>query len=71
MIIVTERGLISDYTLYALGLRDQSVLTSGSDWREADGMGEFGRIWVDDIRSCLNVVRASLTRDGRTPLDGL
>ena len=42
------------------------ILTSGSDWREADGMGEFGRIWVDDIRSCLNVVRASLTRDGRT-----
>lgn len=42
------------------------ILTSGSDWKKADGMGEFGRIWVDDIRSCLNVVRASLTRDGRT-----
>lgn len=42
------------------------VLTSGSDWKKADGMGEFGRIWVDDIRSCLNVERASLTRDGRT-----
>ena len=42
------------------------VLTSGSDWKKAEGMGEFGRIWVDDIRSSLNVVRASLTRDGRT-----
>ena len=42
------------------------LLTSGSDWKEADGMGEWGRIWVGDIRKCFNVVNASLTRAGRT-----
>ena len=42
------------------------LLTSGSDWKEADGMGEWGRIWVGDIRKCFNVVNASLTRDGCT-----
>jgi len=34
------------------------LLTSGSDWKEADGMGEWGRIWVGDIRKCFNVVNA-------------
>jgi len=40
-------------------------LTSGSDWKDADCMSEFGRIWVDDIRKCYKVVRASLSKDGR------
>ena len=42
------------------------ILTSGSDWKKADGMDEWGKMQVSDIRSCLNVVRASLTRDGQT-----
>ena len=41
------------------------MLTSGSDWKEAAGMGDWGKMQASDVRSCLNVVRASLTRDGR------
>ncbi len=41
------------------------ILTSGSDWREADGMSEWGKMQASDIRSCCNVVKASLSKDGR------
>ena len=41
------------------------ILTSGSDWKEADGMGEWGKMQVSDIRSCCKVVKASLSKDGR------
>ena len=35
------------------------------DWKEADGMGEWGKMWASDIRSCYKVVKASLSKDGR------
>ena len=41
------------------------ILTSGSDWKEADGMGDWGKMQASDVRRWLNVVSASLTRDGR------
>lgn len=41
------------------------ILTSGSDWKDADGMGEWGKMQASDVRSCYNVVNASLSKDGR------
>ena len=41
------------------------ILTSGSDWKDADGMGEWGKMRASDVRSCYNVVNASLSKDGR------
>ena len=41
------------------------MLTSGSNWKEAAGMGRFGLVWVDDIRRYVGVVRANLSKDGR------
>ena len=41
------------------------ILTSGSDWKEADDMGEWGKMWACGVRSCYKVVKASLSKDGR------
>ena len=41
------------------------LLTSGGDWKDADGMGEWDKTWAESIRDCFNVVRASLSKDGR------
>ena len=41
------------------------MLTTGCDWKDDDGMGEWAKNWAGDIRNCLNVVRARLSRDGR------
>ena len=41
------------------------ILTSGSDWKDADGMGEWGKMRASDVRSCYTVVNASLSKDGR------
>lgn len=41
------------------------VMTSGGDWKDADCMGDWGKRWVDDVRDCCNVVRASFSKDGR------
>ena len=41
------------------------LLTSGGDWKDADDMGEWGKNMANDIRKCFNVIRASLSKDGR------
>ena len=41
------------------------ILTSGSDWKEADDMGEWGKMWASSVRSGYSVVKASLSKDGR------
>ena len=41
------------------------VLTSGGDWKDADGMNKWCKMWADSIRDCFNVIRASLSKDGR------
>ena len=42
------------------------LLTSGGDWKEYSGMGKWSKNWAEDIRKCFNVVRARLSRDGRS-----
>lgn len=41
------------------------VMTSGGDWKDADCMGDWGKIWVGDVRDCCKIVRASFSKDGR------
>ena len=41
------------------------LLTTGSDWREADGMSEWCLIHTRLVKSCFCVRRASFARDGR------
>lgn len=41
------------------------LLTSGSDWREADGMGKWCSRQASDIKSNLNIRGAKLTADKR------
>lgn len=41
------------------------VMTSGGDWKDADCMGDWGKIWVGDVRDCCKIVRASFSQDGR------
>ena len=41
------------------------LMTSGGDWKDADGMNKWCKMWADSIRDCFNVIRASLSRDGR------
>ena len=41
------------------------ILTSCGDWKEADDMGEWGKMQASEVRSCHNVVNASLSKDGR------
>ena len=41
------------------------ILTSGSDWKEADGMSKWGKMWASSVRSGYSVVKASLSKDGR------
>lgn len=41
------------------------LLTSGSDWREADGMDKWSSSQASDIKTCLNIVDANFTSDKR------
>ena len=41
------------------------LLTSGGDWKDTDGMGEWDKNMANEIRKCFNIIRASLSRDGR------
>ena len=49
------------------GSRDEwrLLLTSGGDWKKAEGMGKWCKDCADDIRSSFYVWRASLSKDGR------
>lgn len=35
------------------------LMTSRGDWKDAEGMGEWGKMQASDIRSCCKVVKAS------------
>jgi hypothetical protein len=41
------------------------LLTSGGDWKDAEGMNKWSKMQVGDIRSCYKVVKASLSKDRR------
>ena len=41
------------------------LLASGGDWKDADDMGEWGKNMANEIRKCFNVIKASLSKDGR------
>ena len=39
--------------------------TSGGDWKDADGMNKWCKMWADSIRDRFDAIRASLSKDGR------
>lgn len=41
------------------------VLTSGSDWKEPEGLDKFGKFWACEPKDNFDVLGASLSRDGR------
>lgn len=41
------------------------LLTSGGDWKDAEGMDKWSKMQAGDIRSCYKVVKASLSKDRR------
>lgn len=41
------------------------LMTSGGDWKNADCMDEWCKNWANEIRRCVDVIRAGLSKDGR------
>lgn len=40
------------------------LMTTGGDWKKADGMDDWGDMQASDLRSCYKVVKASVSKDG-------
>ena len=41
------------------------LLTTDGDWKNAEGMDDWGNMQTSDLRRCYKVVKASVSKDGR------